>query len=45
VARVANAGLIRYERDSITILDRAGLQAGNCKCYRMIRNEFEQAMA
>ena len=35
------AGLIRYSRGKIVILDRARLEANACECYRAIRNEFE----
>jgi len=38
------AGLIRYSRGKITILDRAGLEAASCECYSRIRRVFEQLL-
>jgi CRP-like cAMP-binding protein len=35
-------GLIRYSRGKFTVLDREGLKAGSCECYRRINEEFER---
>jgi CRP-like cAMP-binding protein len=34
-------GLIRYSRGKCTVLDREGLKAGSCECYRVIASEFD----
>ena len=36
------AGLIRYRQGRITILDREGLEAAACGCYRTIRDEYDR---
>jgi CRP-like cAMP-binding protein len=33
-------GLIRYSRGKCTVVDREGLKAGSCECYRTINEEF-----
>jgi CRP-like cAMP-binding protein len=35
-------GLIRYSRGKITVVDREGLKAGSCECYRRINEEFKR---
>jgi CRP-like cAMP-binding protein len=34
------AGLIRYSRGKIVIVDRARLEANSCECFRIIRDEL-----
>jgi hypothetical protein len=38
-----NAGLIRYARGKITVLDRPGLEASACECYGVVKTAFERA--
>jgi CRP-like cAMP-binding protein len=38
------AGLIRYTRGTISVLDRAGLEAASCPCYGVIRAEHERLL-
>jgi CRP-like cAMP-binding protein len=42
--RLQKAGLIRYSRGVITILDRPGLEAAACECYRIIEAEYDRLL-
>ena len=39
------AGLIRYRRGKITILDREGLESVACECYSIVRKEVSHVLA
>jgi CRP-like cAMP-binding protein len=36
-----NAGLIRYSRGKVRILDKRGLEAVSCECYKRVKAEFD----
>jgi Mn-dependent DtxR family transcriptional regulator len=36
------AGLIRYGRGKITVIDRPKLEARVCECYKVVRRETER---
>ena len=39
-----HAGLIRYRRGNVTVLDRPGLEAASCECYGVIKAEFDRLL-
>jgi CRP-like cAMP-binding protein len=38
------AGLIRYSRGHISVLDRAGLEQRSCECYAVVRREYDRLL-
>ncbi len=42
--RLQEAGLIHYARGHIAILDRKGLEAATCECYRIVKDEFDRLL-
>jgi CRP-like cAMP-binding protein len=38
------AGLIRYSRGKVQVLDRPGLEAASCQCYGIVRERFRQQL-
>jgi CRP-like cAMP-binding protein len=43
--RLQAAGLIRYSRGSMLVLDEHGLENESCECYRYIRRQYEDLRA
>ena len=39
-----NAGLIKYRRGHITVLNRAGLEIRTCECYRVVKTEYDRLL-
>jgi CRP-like cAMP-binding protein len=39
------AGIIRYSRGRITVLDRARLEQDVCECYAVVKREFERLLS
>jgi Mn-dependent DtxR family transcriptional regulator len=42
--RLQKAGLIRYARGRITVLDRVGLEAATCECYAVVKKEYDRLL-
>jgi CRP-like cAMP-binding protein len=42
--KLQDAGLIRYRRGKITVLDRPALEARACECYEVVRVEFDRLL-
>jgi CRP-like cAMP-binding protein len=42
--KLQNAGLIRYARGHISVLDRDGLQKRSCECYAVVKKEYDRLL-
>ena len=42
--KLQKAGLIRYARGHITVLDRAGLELRTCECYAVVKKEYDRLL-
>jgi CRP-like cAMP-binding protein len=42
--KLQKAGLIRYVRGHITVLDRAALEKRTCECYAVVKREYDRLL-
>ena len=42
--KLQKAGLIRYARGRITVLDREGLEQRTCECYAVVKKEYDRLL-
>jgi len=42
--KLQGAGLIRYARGRIKVLDRAGLERRTCECYAVVKKEYDRLL-
>jgi len=42
--RLQQAGLIKYTRGRITVLDRRGLEKRSCECYAVVKKEYDRLL-
>ncbi len=43
--KLQHAGIISYRRGHITVLDRPGLEAHVCECYKVVKKEFDRLLS
>jgi CRP-like cAMP-binding protein len=42
--KLQDAGLIRYRRGMISVVDRPGLESRVCECYQVVKTEFDRLL-
>lgn len=42
--KLQQAGLIRYSRGRITVLERKGLEQRACECYAVVKKEYDRLL-
>lgn len=42
--KLQKAGLIKYSRGHITVLDRKGLESRTCECYAVVKREYDRLL-
>jgi CRP-like cAMP-binding protein len=43
-AKLQEAGLIRYRRGNVTLVDREALEQASCECYRIVKAEYDRLL-
>jgi CRP-like cAMP-binding protein len=43
--KLQQAGLIRYGRGHISVLNRSGLEARACECYAVVKQEYDRLLS
>ncbi|MEO7343585.1 MAG: Crp/Fnr family transcriptional regulator [Methylotenera sp.] len=43
--KLQRAGIIRYRRGHISVLERSGLEAGACECYAVVKKELGRLLS
>ena len=43
--KLQNAGIIRYRRGHISVLDRGGLESRACECYAVVKKELRRLLS
>ena len=43
--KLQRAGVIRYRRGHIAVLERSGLEVGACECYAVVKNELGRLLS
>jgi CRP-like cAMP-binding protein len=43
--KLQRAGVIRYRRGHISVLERSGLEAGTCECYGVVKKEWARLLS
>src|SRR5271167_4369367 len=44
-AKLQRAGIVRFRRGHVTVLERTGLEAGTCECYGVVKKEFGRLLS
>jgi CRP-like cAMP-binding protein len=42
--KLQKAGLIKYSRGRISVLDRPGLESRSCECYAVVKKEYDRLL-